>query len=143
MPIDQMGGIQQGAEATFAAMPHQSVADYEDILARFETLPRVIGQTQALMQVGLKKGYTPPKLMLREVPKQIAGLIPADPLGSPLLEPFTEFPAGFPEAERIRLTDRAKDLYATAVAPAVQKLQDYVASTDLPACPESIAAAPL
>ena len=143
MPMDQMGGIQQGVAATFAAMPHQSVADYEDILARFETLPRVIGQTQALMQVGLKKGYTPPKLMLRDVPKQIADLIPADPMGSPLLEPFTEFPAGFPEAERIRLTDRAKKIYASAVAPAFQKLHDYVASTYLPGCRESIAATAL
>src|SRR5258706_10311756 len=81
--------------------------------------------------------------MLRDVPKQIADLIPTDPMGSPLLEPFTKFPAGFPEAERIRLTDRAKKGYASAVAPAFQKLHDYVASTYLPACRESIAATAL
>src|SRR5712692_268590 len=81
--------------------------------------------------------------MLRDIPKQIADLIPADPMGSPLLEPFTEFSAGFPEAERIRLTDRAKKIYASAVAPALQKLHDYVASTYLPGCRESIAATEL
>ena len=143
MPIDQMGGIQQGAAATFAAMPHQTVADYEDILARFETLPRVIGETQALMQEGLKKGYTPPKSKLLNVPKQIADLIPADPMASPLLEPFTEFPAGFPEAERARLTERAKHIYLASAAPAFQKLHDYFTSTYLPACRESIAATAL
>jgi uncharacterized protein (DUF885 family) len=143
MPIDQMGGIQQGAAATFAAMPHQTVADYEDILARFETLPRVIAETLALMQEGLKKGYTPPKSMLRNVPKQIADLIPADPMASPLLEPFTEFPAGFPEAERARLTERAKQIYTGSAAPAFQKLHDYFTSTYLPACRESIAATAL
>jgi uncharacterized protein (DUF885 family) len=143
MPMDQMGGIQQGAAATFAAMPHQTVADYEDILARFETLHRVIQQTQALMQEGLRKGYSPPKFMLRNVPKQIADLIPADPMASPLLEPFTEFPAGFPQAERARLTERAKQIYTGSAAPAFQKLHDYVVSTYLPACRESIAVSAL
>ena len=143
MPITQMGGIQQGAAEIIAAMPHQTVADYEDILARLEALPTSIEQNLLFLQEGLSKGYTPPKLMLRDVPKQIAGLIPADPLASPLLEPFKEFPAGFPDAERIRLTDRAKKLYASAVAPAFQKLHDYVTSTYLPACRESIAATAL
>jgi uncharacterized protein (DUF885 family) len=143
MPITQMGGIQQGSASTLATMPHQTVADYEDILARLEALPRQVEQNFVLLQEGLKKGYTPPKLMLRDVPKQIAGLIPADPLASPLLQPFTEFPAGFPEAERSRLTDRAKKIYASGVAPAFQKLHDYVAATYLPACRESIAATAL
>ena len=143
MPITQMGGIQQGAAEIIAAMPHQTVADYEDILARLAALPGSIEQNRLFLQEGVNKGYTPPKLMLRNVPKQIAGLIPADPLASPPLEPFKEFPAGFPEVERIRLTDRAKKLYASAVAPAFQKLHDFVTSTYLPACRESIAATAL
>src|SRR6202521_2239692 len=143
MPMTQMGGIQQGAAEIIAAMPNRTVADYEDILARLETLPKKGEQSVVLLQEGVKKGYTPPKLMLRDVPKQIADLIAADPLGSPLLEPFNGFPAEFPEAERVRLTDRAKKIYASAVAPAFQKLHDYVASTYLPVCRESIAAAAL
>jgi uncharacterized protein (DUF885 family) len=143
MPMTQMGGVQQGSASTLATMPHQTVADYEDILARLEALPKNVEQNLQLLQEGLKKGYTPPKLMLRDVPKQIAGLIPADPLASPLLQPFNEFPAGFPEAERARLTDRAKRIYTDAVAPAFRNLLDYVATTYLPACRESIAATAL
>jgi len=143
MPMTQMGGIQQGSASTLATMPHQTVADYEDILARLQALPKNVEQNLVLLQTGLKKGYTPPKLMLRDVPKQIAGLIPADPLASPLLQPFTEFPSGFSEAERARLIDRAKRIYKDAVAPAFQKLHDYVATTYLPACRESIAATAL
>jgi uncharacterized protein (DUF885 family) len=143
MSMDQMGGIQQGAASIFASMPHQTVAEYEDILARFETLPKIIGQTQALLQQGQKKGYSPPKFMLRDVPKQIADLLPSDAMASPLLEPFTKFPAGFPEAERARLTKRAEHIYAGSVAPAFQKLHDYMVSTYLPACRESIAVSAL
>jgi uncharacterized protein (DUF885 family) len=143
MPLNQMGGIHQGAAAILADMPRRTVADYEDILARLEALPKSVEQHLALLQDGLKRGYTPPKLMLRDVPKQIANLIPANPLASALLEPFTEFPAGFPEAERVRLTERAKNFYTSAVAPAFQKLYDYVASTYIPACRENIAATAL
>jgi uncharacterized protein (DUF885 family) len=143
MPLNQMGGIHQGAAAILADMPRRTVADYEDILARLEALPKSVEQHLALLQDGLKRGYAPPKLMLRDVPKQIANLIPADPLASALLEPFTEFPAGFPEAERVRLTERAKKIYASALAPAFQKFHDYVASTYIPACRENIAATAL
>jgi len=143
MPLTQMGGIQQGAASSLATMPHQTVAGYEDILARLEALPKAVEQQLLLLQEGLKRGYSPPKLMLRDVPKQIADLIPADPMASALLEVFTEFPSGFPAAEKERLTERAKSIYSIVVAPAFQKLHDYVASTYIPACRENIAATSL
>ncbi len=93
MPLNQMNGIQQGAAESIASMPNRSVADYEDILARLAALPAAVEQQQGMLQEGLKRGYTPPKLMLRDVPKQIAELIPTDPLASALLQPFKEIPA--------------------------------------------------
>ena len=143
MPITQMGGIQQGTASTLATMPHKTASEYEDVLVRLEAVPKDVEQNLVLLQEGLKKGYTPPKLMLRDVPKQIADLIPADPMASPLLQPFTEFPAGFSEADRARLTQRAKRIYADSVKPAFQKLHDYFTITYLPACRESIAATAL
>jgi len=143
MPLNQLGGIQQGAAAILALMPHETVADYEDILARLQALPSAVEQTLALLQDGLKRGYTPPKITLRDVAKQLADLTPAEPMASALLQPFTVFPAGFPEADRARLTDRAKRLYASAVAPAFQKLREYLVATYIPACRDSIAASAL
>ncbi len=143
MPMTQMSGVQQGAAETISTMPQRSVADYEDILARLETLPKSVEQQQAMLQEGLRRGYTPPKLMLRDVPKQIADLIPADPMASALLQPFTEFPTEIAAADRVRLTDRARKIYTGAVAPAFQTLHDYVVSIYLPACRESIAATAL
>jgi uncharacterized protein (DUF885 family) len=143
MPITQMGGVQQGAAETIASMPRHTVADYEDVIARLESLPKHVDEQIALLQDGLKRGCTPPKIALRDVPKQIADLIPSDPMASALLQPFTEFPAGFPEKERVRLTESATGVYASKVAPAFQKLHDYFAKTYLPACRDSIAATSL
>src|SRR5258707_6265712 len=60
MPLTQMDGVQQGAADTLASMPHQSVADYEDILARMEALPKNVEEQLALLKDGLRRGYTPP-----------------------------------------------------------------------------------
>jgi uncharacterized protein (DUF885 family) len=143
MPINQMSGVQQGAAETISTMPNRSVADYEDVLARLEALPAYVEQHQALLEEGLKHGYTPPKLVLRDVPKQIADLIPTDPLASALLEPFKSFPVEIPEHERTHLTNRAKEIYSARLVPAFQKLHDYIVSSYLPACRESIAATAL
>jgi uncharacterized protein (DUF885 family) len=143
MPLTQMGGIQQQAADTLAKQRHQTAGDYEIILKRLAALPVAVDQQIALLQDGLKRGYTPPKIAVRDLPKQIGDLTPADALASPLLQPFREFPASFPEADRVRLTEKARSVYAASVAPAFRKLHDYVATTYLPACRESIAATAL
>jgi uncharacterized protein (DUF885 family) len=143
MPLNQMEGIQQNAAETLTNTPHHSVEEYEIVLERLRALPAAVEQQIGLLQEGLKRGYTPPRITLRDVPKQIADLIPQNPMASALLQPFTEVPAGFSELERARLTEQAKQIYTSSVAPAFQKLHDYVASTYLPACRESIAAAAL
>jgi uncharacterized protein (DUF885 family) len=139
MPLTQMGGVQQSAADTLANMPHQSLADYEDILTRMEALPKNVEEHLALLQDGLGRGFTPPKITTRDVPKQIADLVPEDPLKSALLDPFNEFPANIIEADRNRLTDRAKQIYSSRLRPAFQKLHDYVRNTYVPACRDSIA----
>jgi uncharacterized protein (DUF885 family) len=143
MPLNQMEGIQQGAPDTLESTPHHTVAEYEIILERLKALPVAVEQQIALLQEGLKRGYTPPKITMRDVPKQIADLIPADPMASALLQPFTEFPNSISDADRTHLTDQAKKLYTSALAPAFQKLHDYVTSTYLPACGDTIAATAL
>ncbi len=143
MPMNQMDGIQQGAASTLSTQPRKTIADYEDILARLEKLPRKVEQELALLQDGLKKGYTPPKIAIRDLPKQVADLIPSDPAKSALLEPFENFPATIQQGERTKLHERAATLYTNSVAPAFQKLHDYLEKTYLPACRENIAATAL
>jgi uncharacterized protein (DUF885 family) len=140
MPINQMEGIQQSAAETLENTPHRTPADYDVILARLLALPAAVDQQIALLQKGLAAGYTPPKIALRDLPKQIEDLIAGKPAKSPLLQPFTEFPADFPPNERARLTEKVQKIYWSAVLPAFQRLHDYIAKTYLPACRENIAA---
>src|SRR4030095_3478814 len=123
-----------------STQPRQSRADYEEILARLEGLPRNVEEQVALLKEGLRKGFTQPKIAMRDVPKQIADLVPQDAMKSALLEAFTEFPPSIGEADRGRLTARATQIYSSAVRPAFLKLHDYLATAYLPACREATAA---
>jgi uncharacterized protein (DUF885 family) len=143
LPLNQMGGIPQGAAETLASMPNQTVADYEDILARLEALPKHFDQNILLLQDGLKHGYSHPKIIMRDVPKQIADLAPADPSKSALLAPFNNFSNSIPQSERTRLKLRAEEIYTKSVLPAVQRYRDYVANTYIPAGRDAIAATAL
>jgi len=138
LPLSQMGGIPQGTAEALASMPNQTVADYEDMLARLEALPKYFDQNIALLQDGLKRGFTHPKIILRDVPKQIADLAPQDPSKSALLDPFNNFPNGIPQAERTRLKLRAEEIYTKFVLPEVTRYHDYVTKTYIPACRDSI-----
>jgi uncharacterized protein (DUF885 family) len=138
-PINQREGLAQDIGQIISDMPAESVSDYEDILARLNGLPVVIDQTMALLQEGLRHGDTPPKITLSGVPKQFEDQIFANPMESPLLRAFQKFPVRVPRAEQERLGKEAKAAYSEKVVPAFRKIHDYLASTYIPACRETIA----
>src|SRR6058998_1447520 len=138
LAITQLGGVQQDVGQLLAQMPTTSVGDYENMLARLNGVPPLVDQTIVLLGKGLEAGITPPRVTLRDVPDQIRGLTPDDPMASPLLRPFAEFPPAIPASERDRLIRAARDAYTQRVAPAYRKLYDYVTGTYIPKTRESI-----
>ncbi|HEY2292702.1 MAG TPA: DUF885 domain-containing protein [Thermoanaerobaculia bacterium] len=139
MQVTQLGGPQQGIPQLLSIMPAGDVKAYENILARMRGVPRVIDQTLALLDRGLKEGITPPKVTLRDVPGQVESLLVDDPLKSPMLKAFQKFPDTVPAADRERLTREAVAAFRSQVAPAFRKLHTYLTNTYLPAARESIA----
>jgi len=96
--ITQRDGVQQDVAQLVVQMPATSVPDYENIVARLNGVPALVDQTIVLLGKGLEEGITPPRVTLRDVADQIRALTPEDPLASPLLRPFAEFPQASPQA---------------------------------------------
>src|SRR2546426_1715827 len=138
LAITHPGAVRQEVGQLRARMPTTGVGDYENILARLNGVPPLVDQTIVLLGKGLEAGTTPPRVTLRDVPDQIRGLTPDDPMASPLLRPFAEFPQGISTSERDRLTRAARDAYTQRVAPAYRNLYDYVTGTYIPKTRESI-----
>jgi uncharacterized protein (DUF885 family) len=125
---------------TIDQMPATTIRDYNDIIARLRGIPAVIDQTIALLDSGLKLGVTPPRVTLRDVPKQIEDLIPSSALKSPLLGPVNRIPESITGVDRARLLSQAENAYTTLDRPAYQRLHDYLVNTYIPHARESIAA---
>src|ERR1051325_1857044 len=45
LPLNQMGGVQQDAAMTLETAPRATIKDYENIIARLNSLPTVVDQT--------------------------------------------------------------------------------------------------
>ena len=142
LQVTQMDGPQYLAQ-TIAVMPTGSVRAYEDILARLDAIPTVVDQSVALLDSGIAAGITPPRVTLRDVPAQVGGLLTEDPLASPLLRPFTTFPASIPAADQVRLRAAAVRSFRERVAPAYARLRAYLETTYTPRARETIAASAL
>jgi uncharacterized protein (DUF885 family) len=143
MPVNQLEGVQQDIPRTISLMPAATLADYERIVERLEGAPRLVDQTLALLRQGLARGYTPPRITLRDVPAQVDAQIVTDPTASPLLAAVRAFPAAVAEADRERLTRRATAAYADGIRPAFVRLRDFLRDIYLPACRESTAVSDL
>lgn len=138
LQISQLGGVHQDVPSMMEMMPRARVKDYENIMARLRAVPLLVDQIMVLLGKGLSLGVTPPRITMRDVPRQVLNVIPDDPHASALLAPFKEFAPSIPEADRRRLSAEAEALYRTALVPAFRELHDYLLKTYVPGCREAI-----
>jgi uncharacterized protein (DUF885 family) len=143
MPLTQLDGVHQNAAQIVNLQPLSNRREYDDLLARFEAYPAAIDTTRALLVAGLAKGYSPPRVTLVGLADQITAQIPADPTQSPILKAFQEFPAGISPSDRDELNRRAISIYTEKIAPALAAFRDFLVTSYVPHCRESIAAAAL
>jgi len=138
--IEQLDGPQLAVPQLMGVMPAKTVKDYENYLARLAAIPGYFGQVQALLEAGIRKGWTQPAGPLRSVPTQIEEQLADAPEKSTLYAPFAKFPDGIAPAEQERLSAAAKKAIAEGVVPALRKLHDFVRDVYLPAGRKQIAA---
>ncbi|MEY2565082.1 MAG: hypothetical protein QOH88_3275 [Verrucomicrobiota bacterium] len=132
LQITQMSGVQQSVAQVIASTMFKTTKDYEDLVARLNGVPALIDQTIVLLQKGLEQKITPPQVTLRDVPEQVRNLIVKNPAESSLLEPFKEMSSLVPAADQTRLRQAATEAFTKRVAPAFQKLHDFLVATYLP-----------
>lgn len=135
LPLDQLEGPQNDVPFLLSAMAVETDEQRGDYLARLRAIPTVLEQTRALMERGLRTGYSVPAICLRDVPEQFEAHFPTDLAESPELVPL----AGAPQPVR----DEAAAIVREHVQPALRALQQFVTNTYIPACRDTIALADL
>ena len=132
LPVTQRRGVQSAHELA-DALPFQTVGDYENWIARLESLDRYVDQTIDLMREGQRRGLTQPRVIMERVPAQVARHVVDDPSESPFYAPFLKMPGTLPAAEQERLRMAARAAIEREVVPAYRRLQAFIAEEYLPA----------
>jgi uncharacterized protein (DUF885 family) len=140
-PISAQDGFQFRLPQLVAQMPFVTEEDYRNYLERINTLPRYVDGLIEQMREGMRTGWVAPKAIMAALPAQLKAM--REHLGDGALSaPLRRLPATVaPEArERLATDGRAA---VQALAPALQKLEDFVRTEYLPAARPTIAASSL
>jgi len=130
-PLSQRSGL-TSMHRLADVVVFRTTQDYEQWLARMNTLDGYVEQNIALMREGMRRGIVPPQVIMQRVPGQIAKQVVADPTLSPFYEVFRKMPDSIPAADRERLQAAARSVIATKIVPAYQRLQQFVEQEYLP-----------
>lgn len=139
LQLTQLDGVHQDPAQTISIMPKNNLVAYQDILSRLQKIPHLADQVIALLKEGIKQNITTPKIVLRNVPQQIQNQIFDDPMKSPLLKPFQDFPSTFSKEQKEKLKTQAIAIYNHDIKPKYKELHDFFQNKYLPAARESIA----
>ena len=138
LALTQYDGIQQSVPYCLSKAPASSTRDYEDRLARLNSLPELVDQNIALLEKGLATGVTSPKRLMLGAPEQVRALLTDDPWQSPLLASFRKISFNVPPADETRIRLASLDAYKEKAAPAFGKLLRFLTETYIPRAQESI-----
>jgi len=138
MSLNQRGGVQSYFE-TGDRLVYESKQDYEDWLIRLSKYADNIANTKTNIEDGLKKGYTQPQLVTRQVILQIDNILNSEIVDNPYLKIFlTADNSFFNEGEKEDLINRATLLIKSQIIPAYVDLNNFLKNTYLPNSRSSI-----
>ncbi|HEY8604388.1 DUF885 domain-containing protein [Tsuneonella suprasediminis] len=110
----------------------QTVAEYENYIARIKQLPRYFAEQEANARAGLKRGFSVPKVTLTGRDASLAAYVVDDPEKSPFWNAFRQMPSRFSDADRKRLMDAGRAAIAQQVTPAYAGLLDFIRNEYVP-----------
>ncbi|WP_055445185.1 DUF885 domain-containing protein [Lacinutrix himadriensis] len=136
MPIDQMWSphlnIGQLASGS-GAQPFKTVTDYNNWLKRVDGYLLWLASAESNMKEGIKSGHVLPKALIKKVIPQMAAMAEANVENHLFYQPIKNFPEGFSEEDKKKLTASYTTMVKDKVIPAYKKMHDFMSTTYLKA----------
>jgi len=125
----------------YARTPIRRPQDAEHMLSLMRDIPRYFGQNIANMRAGLKRGFTPPRVIMAGRDQSIAAIAEAkSPTETLWYEPFKALPATIPPARQAEIRAEAEGLIRDRIIPAYADLLAFMRHDYLPHLREGLAA---
>ena len=126
MPVNQMGGLHLELADLVALTSFNTVADYDNYLARLHQIPHAFDQLTANMRQGLRDGLMPPRYLLEKVAAEADDIAGKTGESSPFAKPVKDFPSSVPASEQKRIRDAVLASIADQVVPTYRRFAAYV-----------------
>ncbi|MDE2349356.1 MAG: DUF885 domain-containing protein [Gammaproteobacteria bacterium] len=141
-PLNQLGGIQTAGDYA-ESLRFAKLRDFEDWVKRLQSFGAYMDQTIELLRMGVRLGYTLPRVVAERIRPQIDMNIVADPTASTFYAPFKTMPAGIDAGSAARLRAAARQAILAEVIPSFERLRAFFDGTYLPHCRTTLAASSL
>ena len=138
LQITALSGIQRDIPDVVSLMKIERSDDANALFTRLQSFPRLVRQVIALLDTGLARGITPPRVTLHGVADAVARQIVDDPAASAMIAPLAKLPATIPATEHAQLRERGTVLVRDSVLPAWRQLHRFVTDRYVPGARESI-----
>ena len=140
MPIAQRFGIQTDIPQMADHVPLNTEADYSNLLARLGHVPQALRDTREVLDYGLKRGRTVPRVAMAGVVDQCDAIVAAR-LGQ-IESKLRAMPRSIDPQRRAELLAQFESA-RTEIIVEVALLREMLAETYIPACRQSVACAAL
>ncbi len=137
LPLNQMDALPVTLANYSSGQQAQSLAtvkDYQAYLSRLDQLGPWIDQAIANMREGMKRGVVQPKAIMEAALPQFKQLVAAKAEDSIYYAPVKNFPAGFSDADKKKLTASYRSTIDGKLNPALKRLAGFIEHDYLPAC---------
>ena len=131
-PLNPSFGLQVEFPDFLAGAKYETVADYDDTLARFDGFTGYMNSAVVRLQQGLGAGYIQPKIIVANVLAQVDAMLALPIEQSAFWAGITRMPATIPAAERTRLNAAFREAIEGHVYPAYRGWGSYLRETYLP-----------
>ncbi|HXW91757.1 MAG TPA: DUF885 domain-containing protein [Terriglobales bacterium] len=126
MPVNQMNGPHLEMPDLIMLTPFDTVADYENYLARLRQIPNFFSQVTGNMRQGMRDGLMPPRYLLEKVAAETEDIAGKTGESSPFAKPVQEFPSAVPPPEQKRLGEAILATIDDQVVPAYRRFAAFV-----------------
>lgn len=124
----------------YARTPIRNERDARNLISLMRDIPRYFAQNIANMRVGLKRGFTPPRVVMAGRDTSVAAIAEAKPADTPWLAAFIKLPATIPADRQAAIRSEAEVVVREQVIPAYARLLTFLRTDYLPHLREGLAA---
>lgn len=124
LPFGHRGGVQLAHEDA-EVIPLESYEDFSFWIQRLQNLDKRIDQNITLAEIGLEKGYKPPKVLMDRVYRQIVLQSQSGVLSSPFYKAFIDLPDSISYEDQIILRQEAQRVIKETVIPSYKRLEEF------------------